>query len=63
MIGRRAFMNLVVFALTVPVAARAQSTGRMYRLGVLSSSLPGVDPASPNLQALFAGLQDLGWIE
>jgi putative tryptophan/tyrosine transport system substrate-binding protein len=64
MFGRRAFVNLAVLALTVPVAARAQPTGTVHRLGVLSSSLPGVDLArSPNLQAFFAGLYDLGWIE
>ena len=64
MIGRRAFLNVAVVALAVPVAARAQSTGKVNRIGLLSSSLPGVDPAtSPNVQAFFAGLNELGWIE
>ncbi len=58
-------MNLAVLTLAVPLAARAQSTGKMYRIGLLSSSMqPGVDPArSPNMQAFFAGLHELGWIE
>jgi len=59
-------MNLAVLAVAVPVAARAQSTGKMYRLGVLASTLqPGIDPASrsPNVQAFFAGLHELGWME
>jgi ABC-type uncharacterized transport system substrate-binding protein len=55
---RREFITLLGGAAALPVAARAQQTAKMVRLGYLA-------PARlPNLiEALLAGFRDLGYIE
>jgi putative ABC transport system substrate-binding protein len=56
---RRAFLAGAAALLTAPLAAEAQSTGKVYRIGVLS---PG--PAtSPPIEAFRQGLRELGWVE
>ena len=62
MTTRRVFLGALAGGLlAAPVAARAQQTGKVYRIGWLS-------PASaangfPNLDALRAGLRELGYVE
>jgi ABC-type uncharacterized transport system substrate-binding protein len=57
--GRRAFLAGAAALLTAPLAAEAQSTGKVYRIGVLS---PG-PAASPPIEAFRQGLRELGWVE
>ena len=45
--------------LIAPLAAEAQPTGKIYRIGVLS---PGTAPPGP-LEALRQGLRELGYDE
>jgi putative tryptophan/tyrosine transport system substrate-binding protein len=56
--NRRDFITLLGGAVAWPIAARAQQTARVVRLGYLA-------PARlPNLiEALLAGLRDLGYVE
>jgi len=56
---RRALLASMVLPFGVAKLARAQTGTRVVRLGVL---LYGT-PREPNLQALVAGLRDLGWSE
>ena len=58
---RREFITLVGAAAAWPLAARAQQTDRMRRIGVLMSTAVD-DPQDPSRHAAFAqGLQELGW--
>ena len=60
---RRDFITLLSGAAAWPLAARAQQSERMRRIGALMY-LAADDPDSPALVAAFArGLQELGWIE
>jgi putative tryptophan/tyrosine transport system substrate-binding protein len=61
---RREFISLLGCAAAVwPLAARAQQSDRMRRVGVLMY-LAADDPDSPTRVAAFAkGLQELGWID
>jgi putative ABC transport system substrate-binding protein len=58
---RRDFVTLIGGAATWPLAARAQQTGRLRRIGVLMST--AADDAQGQVwSAAFAqGLQQLGW--
>jgi putative ABC transport system substrate-binding protein len=54
---RRAFISLLGGAAAAwPLAARAQQSGKVYRLGVLAD-------VTPALGGLFYGLRDLGYVE
>ena len=56
-------VRTVAFVLSIlagPLAAEAQPTGKVARLGVLLFSTPAGDP---NLSAFLAGLRDLGYVE
>jgi len=58
---RRDFITLLGGAAAWPLAARAQQTGRMRRIGLLSN-LRADDPEwHARLAALLQGLQELGW--
>jgi putative tryptophan/tyrosine transport system substrate-binding protein len=57
---RRTFIAILGAAAAWPVAARAQKTARMPRLGVLLYSTPQDDPQA---RALQDGLRDLGYID
>jgi hypothetical protein len=63
MIGRREFITLLGGAVAWPLAARAQSSDRMRRLGVLM----GYAESDPEAKGFFAGfmqtLADLGGID
>jgi ABC-type uncharacterized transport system substrate-binding protein len=62
-IKRRAFMSLIAGVAAWPVAARAQQSERVRRLGLLQ----GLAADDPEWQRRFGafkqGLQDLGWTE
>ena len=58
---RRKFISLLGGAAAWPVAARAQQSQRVPRLGVL---LPGTPTSfAPRTQAFVGGLRDLGYVE
>jgi len=66
--GRREFITLVSGAAAWPLAARAQQTTKVHRVGVLMSSVPlaemmGSDPIDPVNRAFVHRLRDLGYIE
>src|SRR2546430_5837980 len=58
---RRAFIGTLAGGLLAPLAAQSQPTGKVYRIGWLSpaSAANGL----PNLDALRAGLRELGYVE
>jgi putative ABC transport system substrate-binding protein len=59
---RRTFIGSVAGGLlTVPLAARAQPVGKVYRMGILET-IPAAQNAA-NLDALRKGLRDLGYVE
>jgi putative ABC transport system substrate-binding protein len=60
---RREFMTLIGGATAWPLAARAQQTDRMQRVGLLMGYSEGDPEGQANLAAFRQGLQKLGWIE
>ena len=61
---RRDFITLLGGAATAwPLAARAQQSDRVRRIGVLMSLAENDPVAQTQLAALVRGLRDLGWIE
>jgi putative tryptophan/tyrosine transport system substrate-binding protein len=62
---RRKFITLLLGGAAVawPLAARAQQTERIRRVGVLFVSAPDDADAQTRLAALRRGLQQFGWIE
>lgn len=62
MTDRRAFIGAVAGALlAVPLGARAQQAGKVYRIGIVEA-IPAAENAA-NLDALRKGLRDLGYVE
>jgi putative ABC transport system substrate-binding protein len=59
--NRRAFITLLGGAAAWPRAARAQQTGKIYRIGFLAND-PAI-PAQPAGQAFLDGLRESGFIE
>jgi ABC-type uncharacterized transport system substrate-binding protein len=58
---RRGFLKGLVTLLTAPLAAEAQQTGRLYRIGFLGNSTATLEA---NLVGPFReGLRDLGYVE
>ena len=61
---RREFITLLGgAAVGWPLAARAQRTGKMYRIGMLLPNTQEIVARSPRIQAFLQGLRDLGWID
>jgi ABC-type uncharacterized transport system substrate-binding protein len=60
---RRDFIGLIGAMAVWPVAARAQQSERMRRIGVLMGYPEGDPQAQANVTALRQGLGALGWIE
>ena len=55
---RRAFLGTLAGGLlAAPLAAAAQTAGRVYRVGVLSPGSPG-----PGIAAFGVGIRRLGWV-
>ena len=57
---RREFIAVVAGALSWPVAADAQQTGKMPRIGILNN---GSAASTTTNSALFQGLRELGYTE
>jgi putative ABC transport system substrate-binding protein len=60
---RREFVTLLGGAAAWPFAARADSSERMRRIGVLIGNSEGDGESTPGLAAFRKGLEQLGWIE
>src|SRR5687767_6489514 len=60
---RREFIGVVGGAAAWPLAAHAQQSGRMRRVGVLMGFPEGDRQAVAGADALRNGLQNLGWID
>jgi putative tryptophan/tyrosine transport system substrate-binding protein len=61
MMKRRKFITLLGAATAWPLAARAQQTGKMSRIGYLGSSSPSLEPHY--VAAFRQKLRDLGYVE
>jgi putative ABC transport system substrate-binding protein len=66
---RRAFIgSLALGTLAMPYAARAQSTRKVYRIGILltaagmASDMVGPQPPNPFVNALLRGLPEFGYV-
>src|SRR4029079_17292614 len=60
-IRRRQFVVALVGAATWPLAARAQQSARMRRIGVLMNTVADDAEGQARLAAFHQGLQQLGW--
>jgi putative ABC transport system substrate-binding protein len=61
-LGRREFITLLGGAAVAwPLAARAQQTGKVYRIGILETTSQALN--STNLDAFRKGLHEFGYIE
>ena len=66
---RREFIGFLGGAAVVwPLAARAQQTGKVYRVGLIITTSPvsemaGPDPINPPVRGFVHGLRDLGYVE
>jgi putative tryptophan/tyrosine transport system substrate-binding protein len=62
--GRREFITLIGGAVAAwPLAVRAQQSGTIRRIGMLTG-VPANDPeATLRVNAILDGLRSLGWIE
>jgi putative tryptophan/tyrosine transport system substrate-binding protein len=61
LISRRAFLGTLTGLLAAPLAAGAQQTGRVYRVGYMS--VVSRQSAEPLMVIFLRALRDLGWIE
>jgi putative tryptophan/tyrosine transport system substrate-binding protein len=59
MVGRRSFLYGSALMLAAPLAAEAQPTGKMWRIGFLRGSAP---PKS-EIEAFRQGLRERGYVE
>ena len=61
---RRAFLGTLTGGLlAAPLAAEAQQTGKVYRVGVLTNVPPSTPAVSRNWEAFRQGLRERGWVE
>src|SRR4029079_17455887 len=60
-IRRRQFVVALVGAATWPLAARAQQSARVRRIGVLMNTVSDDAEGQARLAAFHQGLQQLGW--
>ena len=60
---RREFITLIGGAAAWPMAARAQQSERLRRVGVLMNRAADDPQAQANVAALVQGLQQLGWTD
>ena len=58
---RREFITLLAGAAAWPLAARAQQSERMRRIGVLMHTAANEPESQARLAAFMQGLQELGW--
>jgi ABC-type uncharacterized transport system substrate-binding protein len=67
-VDRRSFLAAVTGGFATPLAAEAQQTGKVYRVGLIAaaqsaSEMAGPEPVSPSWRALVQGLRALGYVE
>src|SRR5438034_5088791 len=63
-ISRRAFLGTMAGALlTAPLAAEAQQSGKVFRIGILANVWATDPRVEPLWQAFIQGLQELGYVE
>jgi putative ABC transport system substrate-binding protein len=61
---RRAFISGITLGLlAAPVAAEAQQTGKVWRIGYLTSGFRELPGSNPGLTPLSQGLRELGYVE
>ena len=65
---RRAFIVGGVAAVAAPLAAEAQQTGKMYRVGIIGAAVPvsdlvGPDPINPLTRTFVHALRALGYVQ
>jgi putative ABC transport system substrate-binding protein len=60
-VKRREFITLLGGAAAWPLAARAQQTGRMRRVGVLMTLAADDPEAQARIGAFLQGMQEFGW--
>ena len=60
---RREFLSVLGAAVALPLAARAQESARMRRIGVLLPSTAGDAEYQARMAAFLQGLQQLGWTD
>jgi putative ABC transport system substrate-binding protein len=61
-VKRRSFIGVGVASLiALPMAARAQPSSKLPRIGFLNNSNPTI--AAPSVEAFQQGLRDLGWLD
>jgi putative tryptophan/tyrosine transport system substrate-binding protein len=60
---RRDFITLLVGAMALPLAARAQQDGRMRRVGVLAPVVADDEEGQRRIAAFLKELQQFGWVE
>src|SRR5262245_8638046 len=69
LISRRTFTATVTSGLlAAPLVARAQHSGKIYRVGLVAAAPPvpeiaGPEPAAPTIRAFQQGLRALGYVE
>lgn len=69
MLNRRVFLyGTMSAALALPLAARAQPTGKMYRVALVATTSPvatlaGPNPTNPAARAFVHELRDRGWVK
>jgi ABC-type uncharacterized transport system substrate-binding protein len=62
-VRRREFISLVGGATALPLAARGQQAGKVYRVGVIGIATPVLDLTEPAIRAFVQGLRVLGYVE
>jgi|HubBroStandDraft_3_1064219.scaffolds.fasta_scaffold929652_1 putative tryptophan/tyrosine transport system substrate-binding protein len=62
-VRRREFVTLLGSATAWPLAARAQQSGRVRRIGVLWAFAENDEAYQPYLSAFIQRVRDLGWID
>ena len=61
---RRAFITLMGWSIVIgPLAAEAQTAGKVYRVGVLWNLAPNTAASQRNSEAFEQGLRERGWVE
>ena len=60
---RREFIGLLGGAVTWPLGARAQQSGKLRRIGVLPGGNDTDERSQPNVAAFAQTLQQLGWTD